>query len=356
MRRSWAIVVVPVILIGICREAGRTAELCERSLPKEVIQFTGLYPAIEEMISLTNFRAGEVVEIDPDTMPADEAKSYIRDIAGLGARVSIYIVGGHCELGPNCDSLPKTVRQGPTGSWNWDQSERRILDITHPAVLSRIAQKIERGWQLGANYIRIDNLHHPAGSTHPRTPDQMKTIIDLGQGIEDRLRASGVIERERVTGLVAHNNLTAWENLIESGKLRQLPALLTSERTAQLADLPNYEGDIRLKRGTLSPSDVPDIQAGRRLATYFQIPYSVVEFRMSHDLTRRGQKYLLPQRYVDAIRSLSGVSEVIVIRDETHYVGRDEVFEGAGPKTLPASPPAPLAALGSKCSLPPLSE
>lgn len=184
----------------------------------------------------------------------------------------------------------------------------------------------------------------------------MKTIIDLGQGIEDRLRASGMIERERVTGLVAHNNLAVWEILIEDGELRQLPALLTSERSAQLANLTDYQGDIRLKRGTLSPSDVPDIQAGRRLATYFQIPYSVVEFRMSHDLTRRGQRYLLPQRYVDAIRNLSGVSELIVARDETHYVGRDEVFEGAGPKTLPASPPAPLAGFGSKCSLPPLTE
>jgi hypothetical protein len=356
MVRSWAIVSVAAILISVSPQTGMSAELCERSLPKEVMPFAGLYPAIEERISVTNFRVGEVVEIDPDTMPEDEAKSYIRDIIALGARVSIYVVGGHCQLGPDCDSLPKNVRLGPTGSWNWDQSERRILDITHPAVLSRIAEKIERGWKLGANYIRIDNLHHPAGSTHPRTPDEMKTIIDLGQNIEERLRTSGVIERERVTGLVAHNNLTTWEILIEDGKLRQLPALLTSERSAQLANLPDYEGDIRLKRGTLSPSQVPDIQAGRRLATYFQIPYSVVEFRMSHELTRRGQKYLLSQRYVDTIRNLSGVSELIVIRDETHYVGRYEVFEGPGPKALPASPPAPLAGIGRKCSLPALAD
>ena len=105
--------------------------------------------------------------------------------------MSVYLVGGHCDLGADCASLPKSVRLGTTGSWNWDKEERRILDITDFAVLDRLARGIENGWRMGANYIRIDNLHHPSGSSEPRTPAQMKTIIDLAFDIEDRLRANG---------------------------------------------------------------------------------------------------------------------------------------------------------------------
>ncbi len=326
--------------------------LCPRDLPNETIRFSGLYPAIEGKLPISNFQPGQIVEIDPRTMSEAEAREYVSKLKALGARVSIYLVGGHCDLGADCDGLPKSVRLGSTGSWNWDESERRILDITHPAVLARLAKGIEDGWRLGANYIRIDNLHHPAGSTDPRTPAQMKTIIDLGHDIEDRLRADGTIEPERVTGLVAHNNLVAWQRLIEQGSMRRPPAFLTSERTAQLAALPDFEGDARMKAGKLSPRDVPEIQAGRRMAEHFQIPYMIVEFRKSHDLARRGQTYKLPQAYVDALRALSGVTEVIVIPSESEYVGRDQVFSGPGPRTLPTRPDLTAPALGGRaCSL-----
>ena len=131
--------------------------------------FTGLNPAIEGRLPLSTFKPGEVVEIDPRTMPESEARQHIRDLQKLGARVSIYLVGGHCDQGRDCDSLSPDVALGPTGSWNWDKSERRVLDITHPKVLKRLADGIETGWRLGANFVRIDNLHHPAGSTRPRT-------------------------------------------------------------------------------------------------------------------------------------------------------------------------------------------
>ena len=333
-----------------------TAELCPRLLPGETIRFAGLYPAIEARLALANFTAGQVVEIDPHTMSLARARKYVGGLQALGARVSIYLIGGHCEIGPDCDSLPRSVQQGSTGSWNWDKSERRILNVTHPAVLERLAKGIENGWNLGANYIRIDNLHHPAGSAHARTPAEMKTIIDLGQKIEDRMRADGRIEPERVTGLVAHNNLVVWEQLIEQGALRRPPALLTSERTGQLAALAAFEGDDRMKRGALVPPDIPDIQAGRRLAEHFQVPYSIVEFRKSHDLAHFDQTYPLPQSYIDRVQRLSGVTEVIVIPDESQYVGRSEVFWGRGPRTLPKRPDPKAPALpGRACTLMPLA-
>src|SRR5260370_7461619 len=114
----------------------------------------------------------------------------------------------------------------------------------------------------------------------------MKTMIDLGHEIEDRLRADGTIAPKRVTGLVAHNNLVSWASLIEQGNLRRLPAILTSERTAQLAALPAYEGDARMKAGRLGPLDIPDIQAGRRIAQHFHIPHSILQFPKSPDLPR----------------------------------------------------------------------
>src|SRR6266849_10212219 len=326
--------------------------LCERPSSGQSIKFSGLYPAIEERMALSSFAAGQVVEIDPRAMPIEEARTYIGGLQSLGARVGIYLVGGHCDHGADCDELPKEVRLGSKGSWNWDESERRILTITHAAVLARLAKGIENGWRLGANYIRIDNLHHPAGSTHPRTRMQMQAIIDLGENIEDRLRADGTIEPERVTGLVAHNNLVTWEQLIEQGKLRRPPAFFTSERTGQLTALPGFEGDARLKGALLSPRDIPDLQAGRRLAEHFQIPYTVVEFRRSHDLGHPAKTYQLPQSYVDAIQHLSEVTEVIVIPDESQYVGRSEVFWGTGPKTLPKSPNLTAPSLaGRACRL-----
>lgn len=316
----------------------RWTTCCARLLPDQSIEFTGLYPGIEGRLPLANFRPGQIVEIDPRTMSSVEAVEFVAGLKALGARVSIYLVGGHCELGPACDSLPKSVRLGSTGSWHWNKEERRILDITHPAVLARLRDGIENGWRLGANYIRIDNLHHPAGSTHPRTPAQMRTIINMAYDIEDRLRAESIIEPERVTGLVAHNNLTTWEELITQGRVRRPPSFLTSERTAQLAALPGYEGDSRLKRGRLRPIDVPDIQAGRRIAECLQIPYTIVEFDRAHDLTHPEHSYELPRTYIDALRQLSGVTEVIVLSNEDRYVGRDRVFQGPGPNLLPRVP------------------
>jgi hypothetical protein len=332
----------------------RQQNLCPRLLPNETIRFTGLYPAIEDKLPpLDTFQSGQIVEIDPRNISSKaQTLEYISGLKVRGARVSIYLVGGHCELGPDCDNLSKSVRLGSTGSWNWDKEERRILDVTHPAVLARLAQGIENGWRLGANYIRIDNLHHPAGSSRPRTPAEMKTIIDLAFAIEDRLRADRSIEPERVTGVVAHNNLTSWERLITQGKLRRPPAFLASERTAQLAALPGYKGDARMKIGQLSPVEVPDIQAGQRMAEHFQIPYIVVEFDNAHDLANPGHTYRAPRTYVDTIRTLPGVTEVIVIQNEDHYVGRAEVFPGSGPRTLPQNPdlrPSPLS--GKMCSL-----
>ena len=307
---------------------------CSRLLPRATVGFSGLYPTLEGKVPIAEFRPGQIVEINPYLMSGSDAREYIRQIKSVGARVSIYVIGGHCEIDRDCDHLPATVRLGTTGSWYWDRLERRILNITHPAVLARLAAEIENGWRLGANYIRIDNLHHPAGSTHRRTAGQMQKILGLAQTIESRLHASGVIEAERVTGLAAHNNLVVWRQLLEQGKLQRPPAYLTSERTAQLAAFPHYEADTLMKTNELTPSDVPDIPAGRQLAEHFQIPYVVVEFRRSHDLARIGKTYELPQSYVDKVHRLAGVSEVMVMASEDQYAGRGDVLWGRGPKLL----------------------
>lgn len=297
--------------------------------------FTGLNPAIEGKLPLSTFKAGQVVEIDPVTMPAEDARAYIKALQDKGARVSTYLVGGHCEKGPDCDALSKKqVKLGPTGSWNWDKSERRILDMAHVAVKERLAKGIVNGFMLGANYIRIDNLHHPAGSTDPRGPDQMRQLIDLAQEIEDQMRADGTIPPDRATGVVAHNNLVVWAGLVEAGKIRRPPALLTSERTAQLVPGDGWNGDAKMKSGTLEPAGIAEIDAGRRLAMRLNVPYSIAEFRNNHDLARRGKFYSLPQTFVEAAAALDGVTEVIVIPSEDHYVGRAEVFAGKGPKVL----------------------
>ena len=308
---------------------------CPALYPGGTVACAGLFPAIEEKMPLSNFKKGMIVEIDLATMTTAEAREYIPALQKIGARVSIYLVGGHCEKGPDCDALSKKqVKLGPTGSWNWDKSERRILDMVHVAVKERLAKGIVNGFMLGANYIRIDNLHHPAGSTDRRGPDQMRQLIDLVQEIEDQMRADGTIPPDRATGVVAHNNLVVWAGLVEAGKIRRPPALLTSERTAQLVAGDGWNGDAKMKSGTLEPAGIAEIDTGRRLAMRLNVPYSIAEFRNNHDLARRGKFYSLPQTFVEAAAALDGVTEVIVIPSEDHYVGRAEVFAGKGPKVL----------------------
>ena len=297
--------------------------------------FTGLNPAIEGKLPLSGFKAGQVVEIDPVTMPADDAREYIKALQDKGARVSIYLVGGHCDKGRDCDALAREqVKLGSTGSWNWDKTERRILDVTHLAVKERLAKGIVNGFMLGANYIRIDNLHHPAGSTNPREPEEMRQLIDLAQEIEDQMRSDGTIPADRVTGVVAHNNLVVWAELIDGARIRRPPALLTSERTAQLASGEAWSGDAKMKSGTLEPAEIAEIEAGRKLALKLNVPYTIAEFRKNHDLAKRGKFYALPQTFVEAAAALDGVTEVIVIPSEDHYIGRDEVVPGNGPKVM----------------------
>ncbi|HRD76528.1 MAG TPA: hypothetical protein PK264_11400, partial [Hyphomicrobiaceae bacterium] len=224
-------------------------------------------------MALSNFKEGMIVEIDPRTMPKAAGPQYVRELQALGARVSIYLVGGHCDLGRDCASLGPDAVLETTGSYNWDKSERRVINILSAASRRRLEAGIENGWRIGANYIRIDNLHWPAGSGHPRDATVMKTIVDWAHDIEDRLRRDGVIPADRPTGVVAHNNLIVWKELIERKRIRRLPAFLTSERSAQLYPARTdakgrrlYEGDLKLQRGTLSPTELTEIKAGGEIA------------------------------------------------------------------------------------------
>lgn len=327
---------------------------CPGLYPKGLEPFTGLYPAIERRLPLATFAAGQIVEIDFVTMPEAEFREHVMELQELPARVSVYLVGGHCYVGSgDCASLEKSgVRIGTTGSWNWDKDERRILDIEHPASIARLEMGAETGWRLGANYIRVDNLHHPAGSSEPRTADQMDFIFKAIHAVEDRLRAEGVIPQDRATGVVAHNNLDVWERLIREGRLARPPVFLTSERTAQLAFKgQGYKGDAELRAGRLLAAGHPEIAAGARIALALGVPYTVAEFAISHDLGGEEQtSYPLPAAYVQGIREMPGVSDVIVIPDETHYVGRGTAYEGRGPRAVASGPfPADASAIAARC-------
>ena len=177
----------------------------------------------------------------------------------------------------------------------------------------------------------------------------MLAILDLAHEIEDQLRADGTISADKVTGVVAHNNLVTWEKLVGSAKLRRPPALLTSERTAQLAAGTRWEGDQGMKAGKLKPPDVSDIEAGRRLAARLGVPYTIVEFARTHDLALEDRYYPLPRAYAEAAARLVGVSEVIVMTSEDHYVGRPVVIDGGGPRYLHTKP---LAGRVLSCSSP----
>jgi hypothetical protein len=134
--------------------------------------------------------------------------------------------------------------------------------------------------------------------------------------------------------------------------LRRPPVFLTSERTAQLAFKgQGYKGDATMKAGQLSPLDVDEISAGRRIALALGIPYTVAEFQISHDLASKpGTTYQLPKSYVDELKLLPGVSDVIVIPSETHYVGRGKSYAGPGPITLAAKPhPANAGSIAAGC-------
>lgn len=324
-------------VLAICAAQAR-AQTCLQPPGTGGFAFTGLYPAIENKLPLSSFRKGQVVEIDPLALPADEVRGYIKAIQNLGARVSVYLVGGHCDKGPDCDALAGKVKLGTTGSWSIDKSESRILDITHKAVKERLARGIVNAFLLGANYIRIDNLHHPSGAAGPRTGAQMRELFDLVHEIEDQMRADGSIGRDTVTGVVAHNNLTVWEEMINAGALRRPPAFLTSERTSQVVPGERWQGDARMKAGDLAPTDVPEIEAGRRIALKLGVPYTIVEFRKMHDLANRDKVFALPQSYVEAAALLPGVTEVIVMPRENNYVGRGEILAGSGPRLMAAKP------------------
>jgi hypothetical protein len=334
--------------------AGASAVVCPGLYPGGTVPFTGLFPAIERRMALSSFAPGQIVEIDFVTMPETEFIEHVKELQALPARVSVYLVGGHCYVtSDDCAKLEAAgIRLGTTGSWNWDKEERRVLDIAQPASLARLAEGAERGWRLGANYIRVDNLHHPAGSSEPRTADQMAAIFQALHAVEDRLRANGVIPADRPTGVVAHNNLEAWEQLIREGRLARPPVFLTSERTAQLAFKgEGYKGDVELKAGRLTAQSHPEIASGSRIALALGIPYTVAEFAISHDLgADKASTYRLPQAYIDSIRAMPGVSDVIIIPDETHYVGRGTSYDGRGPRAVSAAAfPPNSGAIAAAC-------
>ena len=308
-------------------------DLCARRLPAETIEFAGLYPAIEERLPLSNFRAGQIVEIDPRKMTPRQARAHIEGLRALGARVSIYLVRGSLrhrrglqELAEiRAARLDRKLALGPVRATH--------PQVTHPGVLAGLAQGIENGWRLGANYVRdrtssIIRRVRPIQGFRQRCARSSTSVMT-----SKSVSADGTIEPERVTGLVAHNNLASWRQLIEQGRLRRPPRSSTSERPGSTG------GASRFRRR--HPNERRPAPARRRLghrsrpAPRRALSNSVRGRGISrdwHDLARPGRSYELPQAYVDAVRRLSGVTEALVIPDESRYVGAGRGALGKGPE------------------------
>src|SRR4051794_17996016 len=75
------------VIIHMCPGSGHTSnskdlsrqqqKLCPSVLTNNTIKFSGLYPAIEHLLPLSNFELGQIVEIDPRTMSDSEAREFI---------------------------------------------------------------------------------------------------------------------------------------------------------------------------------------------------------------------------------------------------------------------------------------
>ncbi|MBS0241859.1 MAG: hypothetical protein JSS20_06755 [Proteobacteria bacterium] len=278
---------------------------------RRAVAITGYNAAIDidRFPALSSVRKGQVVEFNP--APLADPAGYMRDVALLGAVPEWYWVGLNCLAGTDCDALGAAgVKLGSTGTPEWNKTEKRIYDITHPASLARarveMHRALEAAAEAGSNLLfRIDNLHNLDNPTFDmrdvRSDAEVSTLLNVWFEEVAKLRAAGRLKPSQIVGLTAHNNLAFWSRWIASG--RTPPLVMQLENPTQVLD---------------------ELQIGVNLMRDRSIPLIAIEFE-------RGLDYVPTPDQIDAVAQK--VSLTIVIADETHYEGA-RTIDGPGPREL----------------------
>lgn len=282
-------------------------------------------------VSLSSVKAGHTVEIDPfghESFPEGlSAKKFIREAQNKGARVVIYLPGGHVytssgspdSISHYTDSKWKAkygepLRFGNTGGVWQEKGERRVIDQTHPGFLARQQQRMLDSMELGANGVRYDNLHSPTGGEKATEKQVLAIYETFLKAKEQFLTKGGKIPRGGL-GIVPHNSMPIWEKLIEEGKVDPKNIfMLGLERTTQLSN-------------NAAPEQHPEILAAIRMAKKYGFGMAVTNFQTERnragkvDLNTSHANY--QQRVFDLIKRAGIVGQVTTVPDENNYYSFD---------------------------------
>src|SRR3989442_7929464 len=72
-------------------QSQQQSPLCERPSSGQSIKFSGLYPAIEEPMALSNFAAGQELDVDTKATTAEEARKNIGSLQTPVARTRHFL-------------------------------------------------------------------------------------------------------------------------------------------------------------------------------------------------------------------------------------------------------------------------
>jgi len=291
-------------------------------------------------VSLSSVKAGHTVEIDPfghQSFPDGlSAQKFIREAQNRGAKVVVYLPGGHVYTSPGgpdsmsqyTDSKWKAkygepLRFGNSGGVWQEKGERRVLDQSHPGFLARQQQRMLDCMNLGANGIRYDNLHSPSGG-EKATEKQILAIYETFLKAKEQFLAKGGKIPQGGLGLVPHNSMPIWEKLIEEGKVdKNNIFMLGLERTTQLSN-------------NAPPEQHPEILAAIRMSKKYGFGMAVTNFQTERtrtgtvDLDSNHPNY--QQRVFDLIKQAGILGQVTTVPDENNYYSFDS--RGRKPATV----------------------
>ncbi len=253
---------------------------------------------------------GQLVEFNPNSLR--DPVPYMRGIGRKRAFPEWYWVGANCEKGPDCDELrADQVPMGSTGTKEWNESEFRIDDLAHPAVVKRAKREMEKALRAAAAagtdlVFRIDNMHDLDDKRfydrrHVRPYEQLFAMAEAWRQTVTRVTESGLLRPDQLVGLTAHNNFPFWKRLIDEGG--EPPLLLRLENPTQFRN---------------------ELANGLALMRARNIPFIAVEFE-------KGHLYRPDMAQIELIAKQ--VSILDLMKDEDNYASGVQRF-GAGPKIM----------------------
>lgn len=284
-------------------------------------EWTGSNFNTDKTLSLSSVRSGHTVEIDPfgHTVP----KGFIKAAQEKGAKVVVYLPGGHCYTDggkDGCDQYSeKGIKFGRTGAVWENKGERRILDQSHPEFVARQEERFLDVFRLGANGSRYDNLHSPEGGSKA-TKEQVEAIYGAFLQARDRFIQAGGKEPKGGFGLVPHNSMPIWEQLINEGKVNPKDIfMLGLERTTQLS-------------GDADPLNHPEIEAALRIAKRHNLGVAITNFQLEHTKDKQGKNKDVnlddhypnyQDRVLQAARNAGVKVQITTVPDEDNYYSFD---------------------------------